>query len=77
MIFFTCVGLLTPKLPQFTLKIERHSAFRALFSSRRTGSCETVEQMVKPGWSKTVEGNWVVVVNTDEYPQEVKTVECK
>lgn len=33
--------------------------------------------MVKPGWSKTVEGNWVVVVNTDEYPQEVKTVECK
>ena len=33
--------------------------------------------MVKPGWGKTVEGKWVVVVNTDEYPQEVKTVECK
>ncbi len=49
-----------------------------LFTScRRIGSCETVEGMKKPGWAKTNEGKWVTVINTHEYPQEVRTVSCK
>lgn len=44
---------------------------------RRSGSCETIEDSIKPGWAKTVDGAWLAVVNTHEYPQEVKTVSCE
>jgi hypothetical protein len=35
------------------------------------------EETLRPGWSRSVEGLWLVVVNTNEYPQEVKTVTCR
>lgn len=44
---------------------------------RRIGSCDTKDELKKPGWAKTTESNWVTVINTHEYPQEVRTVQCK
>lgn len=44
---------------------------------RRIGSCDTKEELKKPGWAKTTEGDWVTVINTHEYPQEVRTSVCK
>ena len=44
---------------------------------RRVGSCETDQVVNKLGWAKTVSNEWLVVVNTNEYPQEVRTVYCK
>ena len=71
---------------------------------RRIGSCDTKDELKKPGWAQTTEGKnilltiiiifcknlnftrndtylfsgrWVTVINMHEYPQEVKTVQCK
>ena len=44
---------------------------------RRVGSCEATEVSKKPGWAKTTHGDWLVVVNMNEYPQEVRTIHCK
>lgn len=44
---------------------------------RRIGSCHTREELKKPGWAKTVEDKWVTVINTHEYPQEVRTIQCR
>lgn len=44
---------------------------------RRIGSCDTKEGLKKPGWAKTITGKWVTVINTHEYPQEVRTIQCR
>ncbi len=35
------------------------------------------EETLNPGWARSVDGQWVAVVNTNAYPQEVKTVRCQ
>ena len=65
----------------YNISVSAHQSQYLLFHSfslnRRSGSCETIEDTLKPGWAKTIEGNWVTVVNTNAYPQEVKTVDCR
>ena len=57
---------------------ERQTRFPFFLSlNRRVGSCETDQVVNKLGWAKTVADEWLVVVNTNEYPQEVRTVYCK
>ena len=48
-----------------------------MIDCRRIGSCDTNEELKKPGWAQTVDGEWVTVINTHEYPQEVKTTQCR
>ena len=41
----------------------------------RIGSCDSKEELKKPGWAKNVDGKWVTVINTLEYPQEVSAIQ--
>lgn len=54
-----------------------HLLLHLYFDCRRIGSCDTKEELTKPGWAETVDGEWVTVINTHEYPQEVKTTQCR
>ena len=56
---------------------EHNVTFKFQIVFRRVGSCTTDQVVNKLGWAKTVSNEWLVVVNTNEYPQEVRTVYCK
>jgi len=41
-------------------------------------ACETESSYMKPGWAKDeITKEWMVVVNTDLFPQQVRTESCK
>ena len=42
----------------------------------RIVSCDSKEDLKKPGWAKHVDGKRVTVINTREYPQEVRAIQC-
>lgn len=46
---------------------------------RHKGSfvCESEVAYVRPGWARNWRGEWVVVVNTDKYPQSMRVETCK
>ncbi|PSN50505.1 hypothetical protein C0J52_10715 [Blattella germanica] len=39
--------------------------------------CESEVQYIRPGWAKNWKNEWVAVVNTEKYPQNVRVETCK
>lgn len=41
-------------------------------------ACETESNMMKPGWARDeITKEWMIIVNTDLFPQQVRTESCK
>lgn len=46
-------------------------------AARGRFSCETNVDVMRPGWAQdTVSDEWMVIVNTDIFPQKVRTETC-
>ncbi|EEC06491.1 conserved hypothetical protein [Ixodes scapularis] len=47
-------------------------------AARGAFACETDANTMRPGWAKdAISGEWMVVINTDVFPQKVRTESCK
>ncbi len=47
-------------------------------AARGQFACETEASFMKPGWAKSeVSGEWMLIINTDLFPQKVRTESCK
>jgi len=47
-------------------------------AARGQFACETQADFMKPGWAKSAEsGEWMLIINTDLFPQKVRTESCK
>lgn len=47
-------------------------------AARGQFACETEAMLMKPGWAQeALTGEWMVIVNTDLFPQKVRTESCK
>ncbi|XP_025016412.1 proline-rich extensin-like protein EPR1 isoform X4 [Tetranychus urticae] len=47
-------------------------------ASKGQFACETESHMMKPGWAKDeITKEWMIIVNTDIFPQQVRTESCK
>ncbi|XP_042231430.1 neurotrophin 1-like isoform X1 [Homarus americanus] len=39
--------------------------------------CESSVQYVRPGWAQNVRGEWLAILNTDKFPQTIRTEICR
>jgi hypothetical protein len=47
-------------------------------AARGQFACETEASFMRPGWAQdAVSGEWMVIVNTDVFPQKVRTESCR
>jgi hypothetical protein len=47
-------------------------------AARGQFACETEANFMRPGWAQdAVSGEWMVIVNTDVFPQKVRTESCR
>ncbi|GFY59084.1 neurotrophin 1 [Trichonephila inaurata madagascariensis] len=46
-------------------------------AARGSFACETQADTMRPGWAQeSVSGDWMVIINTDLFPQKVRTESC-
>lgn len=46
-------------------------------AARGQFACETTSDFLRPGWAQeAVKGAWMIIVNTDLFPQKVRTESC-
>ncbi|KFM75782.1 Protein spaetzle, partial [Stegodyphus mimosarum] len=47
-------------------------------AARGSFACETEANVMRPGWAQeSVSGDWMVIINTDLFPQKVRTESCR
>ena len=47
-------------------------------ASRGQFACETESSFMRPGWAQdALKGEWMLIVNTDIFPQKVRTESCR
>ncbi|KAH6944734.1 hypothetical protein HPB50_004629 [Hyalomma asiaticum] len=47
-------------------------------AARGAFACETDAKTMRPGWAKdAISGEWMLVINTDAFPQKVRTESCR